>query len=91
MFSQFAAYPGLGPQGENVLSSDNVVNATRDGTCYRTTLTLDNNTTSGTFPLYVVNESTGQYEQITISPVYDPGTPPVIDAAQTAQAIQELR
>ncbi len=85
MYSQFDANPNLGPQ--NVLGSDNVVNATRDGTNYRTTLTLDFNVTSGSFQLLVVGPG-GAQKVVTIDPVYTPGDPPLIDPAATAQVIQ---
>jgi len=85
LFSRFDASPG---GDANELYSESIANAERDGHNSRYILTIDDRCTTGSFTVRVTHGLSGQSQTITITPVYT-GNPAVINANQTAQAIEE--
>ncbi|MCG2682221.1 MAG: S1 family peptidase, partial [Planctomycetales bacterium] len=81
MYSQFDADPRIHP---NALSSDNIVNALRDGNNQRVIIALFRGITDGDFDVLIVNGTTGQQEVVTIEPAYLFG---VIEPIGTIQRI----
>ena len=86
MYTQFDADPVLGT--DNILSSDNIVNTTRDGTNDRWLISIPSDATSGSFNIQLTNEATTRNVVLTINPVYTTGSNPVVDPTGTLKAIQ---
>ncbi len=89
MYSQYDADPALGIQ--NVLYSDQIANAQRDGVNQRDIITIAKDASSGNFIVRVTNANTNVYQDITIAPVFmtvSPTLPPVVDPVATRDAIQ---
>lgn len=73
MYSQFDADPNLDGNttaNDNILYSDNVANAQRDGHNQRYILLIDSQSTGGNFTVTMSNPYVGGTEGVQISPVY---------------------
>jgi len=82
MFSRFDADPLLGPL--NTLYSDSIANAHRDGHNERYIITLDEDTSGGSFTMRFYNR--GDFEDVTVNVVTQNG---VLMAWDTAEAIND--
>ena len=72
--------------GDTILYSDNVANATRDGSDQRWLMLIDSRSTGGSFVVRLYNPYVAGYEDVTISPVY---VDSVLQVSQTEDAIED--
>ncbi|NLS96608.1 MAG: hypothetical protein GXX96_31110 [Planctomycetaceae bacterium] len=89
MYSQFDADPqldgNLSTANDNIIFSDNVANATRDGHNQRWILLIDTGSTGGNFVIRMANPYVGGTEDVQVSPVY---TNSALNVNSTRDAIE---
>ena len=68
LYSQFDADPSIG--SDNILYSDNIANAQRDGHNQKFILVIDSDSTGGNFEVRLSTGHSNTYDDIRISPVY---------------------
>ena len=69
----------------NILDSDSVVNANRDGSNQRYILTIPTSSTGGSFNIRMTHPSVGGFEQITFNPTY---TNQTLNVGQTRENLE---